>query len=199
MKKEYLLKDDDLIVMPYWEYPIMKQAAKTICKNGGRVLNVGFGLGIVDTYIQEEGVDEHWIIENSPTILQKMKDEGWYDKENVVVVEGDWREVYPIEGVKFDGIYYDTFASGGQVYLIENLHHNLKMGGWFSFWSSLRPDKKKVYEETLTALGYETYYDDVYLPEGSEEEHYHVFGRDLNRKYTAISAQRVHNNKKSLL
>ena len=54
----------------------MKQAAKTICKNGGRVLNIGFGLGIIDTFIQEEGVEEHWIVESNPTVLQKMKNDG---------------------------------------------------------------------------------------------------------------------------
>ena len=196
---DYLLDDFGRIVMPYWESPIMKQAAKTICKNGGRVMNIGFGLGLIDTFIQEEDVEEHWIVESNSTVLQKMKDDGWYDKENVVIVEGDWKEVFPIKDLKFDGIYYDTYASGGQIHLIQNLHHNLKMGGWFSCWSTLTSEKRKIYENALTALGYKTYYDDVYLSEGTEKEHYHVFGRNLNRKYTAISAQRVGNKQESLI
>ena len=76
---DYLLDDFGRIVMPYWESPIMKQAAKTICKNGGRVMNIGFGLGLIDTFIQEEDVEEHWIVEVNPSVLQKMKDDGWYD------------------------------------------------------------------------------------------------------------------------
>ena len=40
-----------------------------------------------------------------------MKNDGWYDKENVVIVEGDWKNILPIENVMFDGIYYDTWKS----------------------------------------------------------------------------------------
>ena len=141
-------------------------------------MNIGFGLGIIDTFIQEEGVEEHWIVESNPTVLQKMKNDGWYDKKNVVIVEGDWRKVFPIKDLKFDGIYYDTWDSGGQIYLIQNLHHNLKIGGWFSFWNVLTTEKLKTYENTFAALGYKTYLDEVYLPEGTEKEHSHVFRKE---------------------
>ena len=56
-------------VMMDWEAPIMKLAAQTICQNGGRVLNVGFGMGLIDGYIEEENIDEHWIIEMHPDVL----------------------------------------------------------------------------------------------------------------------------------
>lgn len=40
-------------VMMGWEAPLMEQHARVICGNGGgHYLNVGFGLGIIDTYIQ---------------------------------------------------------------------------------------------------------------------------------------------------
>jgi len=36
-----------------WEAPLMEQHARVICGGGGgHYLNVGFGLGIIDTYIQ---------------------------------------------------------------------------------------------------------------------------------------------------
>lgn len=39
-----------------WEAPLMEQHAAAICGGGGggggHYLNVGFGLGIIDTYIQ---------------------------------------------------------------------------------------------------------------------------------------------------
>lgn len=195
----YLIDEHERIVMPYWESPIMKQAAKTICKNGGRVLNIGFGLGIVDTFIQEEGVDEHWIIESHPTVLDKMKRDGWYDKHNVKIIESDWKKVFPIEEVEFDGIYYDTWDSGGQIELIQNLHHNLKMGGWFSFWDVLTPELIKKWTNAFSTLGYKTFLDEVHLSEGTEKEHSHVFKMNLNRKYTAISAQRVSSSKEQSL
>ena len=72
--KNGYLYDDENIVMPLWELPIMEEAAKTICKNGGRVLNIGFGLGIIDSFIEKENIEEHWIIESNPVVLQKMKE-----------------------------------------------------------------------------------------------------------------------------
>lgn len=35
-----------------WEAPLMVRHAAIICARGGRVMNVGFGLGIVDEAIQ---------------------------------------------------------------------------------------------------------------------------------------------------
>jgi protein arginine N-methyltransferase 2 len=36
-----------------WEAPLMEQHARVICgQGGGHYLNVGFGLGIIDTHIQ---------------------------------------------------------------------------------------------------------------------------------------------------
>lgn len=39
-----------------WETPLMERHAAVICANGGAVLNVGFGLGIVDGFIQQHKV-----------------------------------------------------------------------------------------------------------------------------------------------
>ena len=38
--------------MMSWETELMKEHAKIICHNKGSVLNVGHGMGIVDTAIQ---------------------------------------------------------------------------------------------------------------------------------------------------
>ncbi len=35
-----------------WEAPLMERHAAEICANGGDILNVGFGLGIIDEAIQ---------------------------------------------------------------------------------------------------------------------------------------------------
>ena len=72
--KVYFMKDNRLLdpkakpVMVSWEDPIMKDAAALICKGGGKILNIGFGLGLIDTYIQSHNVDEHWIIEAHPDV-----------------------------------------------------------------------------------------------------------------------------------
>ena len=42
----------EAVMMP-WEKPLMRAHANLICQNGGDILNVGFGLGLVDEAIQE--------------------------------------------------------------------------------------------------------------------------------------------------
>ena len=46
-----------------WEAPLMAAHAEVICRGSGDVLNVGFGMGIIDTYIQGYAPRSHTIIE----------------------------------------------------------------------------------------------------------------------------------------
>ena len=46
--------------------------AQAICSNGGDVLNVGFGLGLVDRAIQSNHPTSHTIIEAHPDVLRKV-------------------------------------------------------------------------------------------------------------------------------
>ena len=39
-----------------WETPLMERHAAIICASGGDVLNVGFGMGIIDGFIQTHKV-----------------------------------------------------------------------------------------------------------------------------------------------
>ena len=114
-------------------------------------------------------------------------------------ISSDQIDILPIENVMFDGIYYDTWKSGGQKYLIENLHKNLKVGGWFSFWAVLDKKSTHKWSNTFDALGYKTHIDEVHLSEGTDDEHFKVFKTNLNRKYTAISAQRIGDRKSTIL
>ena len=95
-------------VMMEWEDPIMKDAASLICRDGGKILNVGFGLGLIDNYIQSHNVEEHWIIESHPGVIQKMKDEGWDKKPNVTCIFDKWQNVYQDLPI-FEGVYFDTW------------------------------------------------------------------------------------------
>lgn len=40
--------DKDQAVMMQWERPLMQAHANVICTSKGDVLNIGFGLGIID-------------------------------------------------------------------------------------------------------------------------------------------------------
>ncbi|KAI9613204.1 hypothetical protein KEM48_003899 [Puccinia striiformis f. sp. tritici PST-130] len=79
------------------------------------VLNIGFGLGIIDNFIQEYTPNRHLIVEPHPDVLQYMDDQGWHSKKGVVIYPGRWQDF--LEDVKlgkieanFDAIYWDTFS-----------------------------------------------------------------------------------------
>lgn len=92
---EKLLDDNGEAVMMGWEAPLMVHHAEAICwKRGqGSVLNIGFGMGIIDSEIQKLCPQNHTIIEAHPDVYKHMCRTGWCDKEKVNVVFGRWQDV----------------------------------------------------------------------------------------------------------
>jgi protein arginine N-methyltransferase 2 len=144
-----LLDDDDDAVMMEWERPLMDAHASIITSDGAegkRVMNVGFGLGIVDAALQQYEPSLHIIIEAHPGVHAKMLADGWDKKPGVRVEFGKWQDVLPnliAEGVELDGIFYDTY---GEHYTdMEEFHEQMakilaKPGGIYSFFNGLAPD-----------------------------------------------------------
>ena len=103
-----IVHSDGRIVMHSWEHPIMQQKAEWICQGGGDILEIGFGMGISATYIQQHSINSHTICENNPQILSKLYE--WaQDKPNVKVIEGDWYQNIDKMGT-YDGMMIDTYA-----------------------------------------------------------------------------------------
>ena len=94
----------------------MNAHAKILTRDGTkgkRVLNIGFGLGIVDTALQSHEPSLHVIIEAHPTVYEKMIKDGWGQMDNVRICFGRWQDELPkliAEGLEFDGIFYDTYG-----------------------------------------------------------------------------------------
>ena len=118
-----LLDNDNDAVMMEWERPLMEAHANFLAGNAARtsddgsgrkrVLNVGFGLGIIDTFIQSHNPSVHVIIEAHPTVYKKMIADGWNKRDNVRICFGRWQDELPKliqERVEFDGIFYDTYG-----------------------------------------------------------------------------------------
>lgn len=62
-----LLDSENNAVMMGWETPIMERSAAVMCPCEGRdVLNIGFGLGIIDTILQKYHPRSHTIVEAHP-------------------------------------------------------------------------------------------------------------------------------------
>ncbi|KAJ7532092.1 hypothetical protein O6H91_14G072100 [Diphasiastrum complanatum] len=97
-----LLDNESKGVMMAWEKPLMEAHAKAICTRGGDILNVGFGMGLIDTAIQSYGPASHTIIEAHPEVHAHMLESGWGKKENVQVVFGRWQDLMP-QLCQYDG------------------------------------------------------------------------------------------------
>lgn len=142
-------------VMMDWETEIMQIAAQTICSNESKekcVLNIGFGMGIIDNFIQKESPTKHYICEAHPDVLNRMKNEGWYERANVVILEGKWQDslnkLLDEGSTFFDGIYYDTFSEHYQdmLDLYDVVVGLLKPEGIFSFFNGLGADRSLCYD-----------------------------------------------------
>jgi tetratricopeptide (TPR) repeat protein len=104
--EDKILTPDGFEVMMEWERPIMERSAEIVCHNQGDVLNVGFGMAIIDSAIQRRGVTSHTIIEAHPQVVRRAEE--WArDKKAVTIIPSTWQNA--LESLKpFDGIYFDT-------------------------------------------------------------------------------------------
>lgn len=101
--------------------PVREHVRLMAPAEGLSILNVGYGLGIVDRLFQKTQPRAHVIIEAHPQVLQHMRETGVYDWPNVTVLEGRWQDFAAGEGLErlleaaqggFDAVFVDTFAEG---------------------------------------------------------------------------------------
>ena len=160
-----LLDERGDAVMMSWEAPLMEAHADALCETNGYVMNVGFGLGIIDGCIQAREPRSHTIVEAHPDVRAHMTRAGWDSKAGVRVEFGRWQDVLPRlveEGRKFDAIYFDTY---GEEYDDMRRFHAflpklLREGGLYSYFNGMCPDNiffhmvyNRVAEVELGALG----------------------------------------------
>jgi len=148
-----LLDSSDNAVMMVWEQKIMSRHAETLLpKPGLRALNVGHGMGIVDTEIQGREPSQHHIIEAHPQVLERLRQNGWDKKPNVTIHEGRWQDVLPKmveQGIVLDAIYYDTFAE--DYFSLKNFFSEwviqlLDSDGKFGWYNGLGADRQICYD-----------------------------------------------------
>ncbi|BGP24153.1 Arginine N-methyltransferase 2 [Rhodotorula toruloides] len=127
-------------VMMNWEEGIMRRTVEAFAREGewesrkGRrreelvreeeagereevkVLNVGFGLGIIDSHLQRYSPTSHLIIEPHPDVLSFARQNGWFDKPGVRFYKGTWKDwMRDLEqgGEEYEGwdaVYFDTYS-----------------------------------------------------------------------------------------
>lgn len=143
-----LLDADGEAVMMGWEGPLMVEHARIISHQGAtgkRVMNVGFGLGLIDESLQRHKPELHIIIEGHPDVYAHAMKQGWGQRQGVRLIFGTWQQVIPTliqEGIKLDGIFWDTYA---EYYKDMRVFHDylpslLVPGGIYSYFNGLAPD-----------------------------------------------------------
>eukprot|EP00966_Prymnesium_polylepis_P130910 3027765-Prymnesium_polylepis.1 len=81
-------------VMMEWEAPLMRaHAASLIPRLGkGAVLNIGFGMGLVDSALQARRPARHHIVEAHADVFGHMQREGWAERTGVALHFGRWQD-----------------------------------------------------------------------------------------------------------
>ncbi|PTB67250.1 arginine N-methyltransferase 2 [Trichoderma citrinoviride] len=160
------LLDADLNgVMMSWETDIMRRSVAALLPGaplGKRVLNVGFGMGIIDGMFADLKPSRHHIIEAHPKVLEHIASPGsafgrvWEDsgpeEGEYQVCKGRWQDVVPLlaeAGYLYDAIYFDTFGedySQLRTFIMEWVPALLDQGGRFSFFNGLGADRRVCYD-----------------------------------------------------
>ena len=195
-----ILDNDNNGVMMAWETSIMKRTADLLLAEPElRVLNIGHGMGIIDTFFQEKAPSSHHIIEAHPAVLARMKEDGWYNKPHVTIHEGRWQDVVPKimeQGILFDAIYFDTFAEGYKAlhdFFSDSVLGLLEDKGKWGFFNGLGADRqicydvyRKVVEMDLFEAGFDTEWETIEVPKMDEAE-----WEGVKRRYWALDEYKL--------
>lgn len=179
-------------VMMTWETALMRRTAALLLPSPGlRVLNIGFGLGVIDTAFRSHAPSAHHIVEAHPGVLRSMAEPGGWlarqraissssggDGSEIEVHEGRWQDVLPrlIEGDEtFDAVFFDTFAEGYaefRGFMEELVIGLLRPRGRWSFFMGMGADRRvcydvytRVVECDAEGAGWDVEWERVALPE----------------------------------
>lgn len=188
-----LLDADNNGVMMTWETDIMRRTVDLFLSTqppqtdrGLKILNIGFGLGIIDTMFRELSPRplKHHIIEAHPDVLATVAapthpfGQSWTASSpspgGYEILPGKWQVVVPQlleQGEKYDVIYFDTFGedySQLKLFFQEYVPELLEEGGRFGFFNGLGADRRvcydvytRVVEMDLSEVGMSVEWEDV--------------------------------------
>ena len=131
-------------VMEAWEKPYMRKLASIATSHaaGGRVLELGFGLGISACFIQSSKIAEHIIIEMNASIAEHARRFAAEKSQQVTIIEGLWQDITPrLETSSFQGILFDTYPMNEEEVdtifypFLEHAFRLLSPGGRLTYYS----------------------------------------------------------------
>jgi len=164
-------------IMQRWETNYMKKLAAIACRQGGNILELGFGMGISAHFIQTHKysqaspkVKKHVVIEAHPEVCKCAKK--MFAKElrvkQLELLQGYWEKVTKkLKPGSFDGILFDTYPMTekeihkNHFFFFKEAHRLLKKGGVLTYYSDearrfSREHRKKLREAGFKEIGWET-------------------------------------------
>lgn len=159
-----ILDSDDNGVMMEWETQIMDLSAHLLAPEeipNPRVLNIGFGMGIVDRFFAAKEPATHHIIEAHPGVLATLKNlyhdfgpnwETAKEEGRNKVWAGRWQDIVPAlleAGEMYDAIYFDTFGEDYgalKTFFQDYVPGLLSPEGRFGFFNGLGADRRVCYD-----------------------------------------------------
>ena len=129
-------------VMEDWETGYMRRLAEVAGSKCGRVLEVGFGMGISARFLQDLGVEEHVVIEANRDVYGRLLAFAREAPGRVLPMSGFWEDIAPcFPDGSFSSILFDTYPLSE-----EEIHRNhfpffreayrlLKPGGVLTYYS----------------------------------------------------------------
>jgi guanidinoacetate N-methyltransferase len=149
--------------MQRWEDSYMAQLASVVTKNGGTILEIGFGMGISSNYIQAADIDKHIVIEAHPTVTQHalslMHKEIKLSK--FTIIQGFWETTTKLLADQvFDGILLDTCPLTQETLYYHDHHffaeayRLLKTGGLFTYFSDEATQLSQEHSNALREIGF---------------------------------------------
>ena len=160
-----LIDEDRNGVMMAWETDIMRRSVDALLPErpaGKRILNIGFGMGIIDTMFADTKPSKHHIVEAHPDVLEHLSgpeskfgsqwERSGPEEGAFRVLGGRWQDVLQGllgEGEVYDAIYFDTFGedySQLKLFFTELIPGLLDSEGRFGFFNGLGADRRICYD-----------------------------------------------------
>jgi guanidinoacetate N-methyltransferase len=150
-------------VMEDWEQNYMDVLGVIAAGAGGRVLELGYGMGLSSAAIQAHDIDSHIVIECHPDVIRKAVTDfkPSIDNGKMHVYSGFWQDVTPTlaSGI-FDGILFDTYPlkeeeiHGNHFWFFEEAFRLLKPGGILTYYSDEATHLSDPHVQKLVDAGF---------------------------------------------
>lgn len=169
-------------VMMEWERPLMEAHAKSMFSGPHvrSVLNVGFGMGIIDEYFSSFQPSKHVISEAHVDVLKEMERRQWHLRPNTVIVPGRWQDAaeHIVANGPYDAVFFDTF--GEHLDELREFHKLLPRivseHGTYSFFNGMCPNSFffqgvacEVVRLDLRNLGFDCVFHAIDVDSGGDE------------------------------